>query len=100
VRSLISQSIMPLAFLSAGPLADIIFNPMLQPGGGLAISFIGRLVGVGQGRGIGLIFVISGFALILVTLWVAASPRIRRIETDLPDVIVEVSAPAPEAVEA
>jgi MFS transporter, DHA3 family, macrolide efflux protein len=40
MRSLISRSMMPLAFLLAGPLADKVFEPLLQPGGGLAGSVV------------------------------------------------------------
>lgn len=38
MRSMISRSMMPPAFLLAGPLADYVFEPLMQPGGALAGS--------------------------------------------------------------
>jgi hypothetical protein len=87
VRSMISQSMMPLAFLIAGPLADRVFEPWMREGGALARTFVGALVGVGDGRGVGLMFVISGLALVLASGVALANPRIRRIEQELPDMI-------------
>jgi DHA3 family macrolide efflux protein-like MFS transporter len=52
IRRMLALSTMPLAALACGPLAERVFNPLLQPGGALAGS-VGRVVGVGAGRGIG-----------------------------------------------
>ena len=60
--SLISQLGMVVAFGIAGFLADKIFNPLLQSHGGLG-STIGMLIGTGNGRGIGFIFILSGFCI-------------------------------------
>ncbi len=38
IRTMISRSMMPLAFLLAGPLSDRLFEPLMQPGGALAES--------------------------------------------------------------
>ena len=92
VRSAISQALMPLAFLIAGPLADGVFNPLLQPGGELAGTIVAALFGVGDGRGIGLMFSLSGLLAVLATVWIALNPRVRRIETELPDVAIEEDA--------
>mgnify|MGYP000845511722 FL=1 len=85
VRSTISQSMMPLAFLTAGPLADKFFEPLLQDGGALASTFVGQILGTGVGRGIGLMFILSGLTAILVSVMVYANPRIRNLEDELPD---------------
>ncbi len=87
MRSMISRSMMPIAFLTAGPLADLVFMPMLSEGGVLANTFIARIVGVGPGRGIGLIFIIAGLGTILVTWLAYLNPKIRHIETSIPDVV-------------
>lgn len=55
----VTQGSMPLAFLIAGPLADYVFEPMLVEGGSLVRS-LGWILGVGQGRGMGLLLVILG----------------------------------------
>lgn len=87
VRALISRSIMPAAFLSAGPLADVIFEPLMLPGGALAESFVGRLLGVGPGYGIGLLFILCGLFSAAVSGLAYLHPRIRQIETELPDAL-------------
>jgi MFS transporter, DHA3 family, macrolide efflux protein len=89
IRTVISRSMMPLAFLLAGPLADHVFGPLLLPGGALQDSPLAALLGVGPGRGIGLMFLISGILLLLVTVAVFANPRIRNLEEELPDVVDE-----------
>jgi DHA3 family macrolide efflux protein-like MFS transporter len=73
IRRLISWSTLPVAYLSAGPLADRIFEPLLAPGGRLASS-IGSLIGTGQGRGIALLFVLMG-AVLITTACVASFYR-------------------------
>jgi DHA3 family macrolide efflux protein-like MFS transporter len=86
VRRLIAQFTAPLGFLSAGPLADHVFQPLLAEGGPLAGS-VGRVLGVGPGRGIGLIYVTLAALPLLFSLWGYAQPSVRRVETDLPDAI-------------
>jgi MFS transporter, DHA3 family, macrolide efflux protein len=89
VRTILSRMMMPLAFLLAGPLADQIFQPLLASGGALAETAIAAVVGSGPGRGIGLIFVLSGLALLAATFAAYANPRIRMIEEELPDALPE-----------
>ncbi|MEJ2757778.1 MAG: MFS transporter, partial [Anaerolineales bacterium] len=66
IRAMISASIIPLANLLAGPLADRVFEPMMQTDGALSESFLAGLLGVGQGRGIAVLYLISA-----VFLWVS-----------------------------
>jgi len=87
IRGMIARSIMPIAFLSAGPLADHVFEPLLREGGLLFNSFIGDLLGTGPGRGIGLMLVLSGLIVIIVSMIFYANPRIRNVEKELPDEI-------------
>lgn len=96
IRGMISQSMMPLAFAIAGPLSDVVFEPLMREGGALANSLPGMLLGVGPGRGMGLMFVLGGLVLLVVTALAWTNPRIRRVEDELPDVVtVEVpNAPA------
>jgi MFS family permease len=96
IRSLIAQSIMPLAYVLAGPLADRVFGPLMMAGGLLDGSLVAGLLGVGPGRGVGLMFLISGVLLLLVSALVFANPRIRRLEEELPDAVTE--EPVEEAV--
>lgn len=49
----------PFTALVAGPLADHVFEPLMRPGGALAGS-VGEVLGVGPGRGMGLLLVLAG----------------------------------------
>ncbi len=91
-RNMISLSMMPLAFILSGVLADQIFNPWLLEGGALATTFIGRWIGVGPGRGIGLMMISSGLLLMIASGLAFANPHIRNIETDIPDAVPDQSA--------
>ncbi len=90
VRRMIAWSAIPLAYILAGPLADRVFNPLLVEGGALASS-VGLVVGVGPGRGTGLLFIISGLLSILVATGGYIYPRVRRLEDELPDAMPQVS---------
>lgn len=84
VRRLIAQIAAPVAMFLSGFLADRVFEPAMQPGGGWADSF-GWLVGVGPGAGMGLLLVISGLLTALVAFSGYLIPAIRNAETVLPD---------------
>jgi len=84
IRRMISQAIAPIAMLAAGPLADRVFEPLLAEGGALASS-VGSVIGTGPGRGIGFMFVVSGALTGVVALVGYSLPRVRNIETELPD---------------
>ena len=84
IRQMVALSAIPLAQLAAGPLSDLVFRPLLVAGGPLADT-VGRILGVGPGRGIALLFMALGVFNLLV-LWKAwSSPRLRRVEDELPD---------------
>lgn len=97
VRRMIAMSAIPLAYLSAGPLADQVFKPLLVESGPLANS-VGRILGVGPSRGIGLMFVLIGILNILVAGSGYLHPRVRNVEDELPDAVTEEGSLA-EALE-
>ena len=76
-----------LTYVIAGPLADRVFEPLMAVNGPLAGS-IGQILGMGPGRGIGLIFVSMGLLLVLVTAIGCLSPHLRRVEDELPDAVM------------
>jgi DHA3 family macrolide efflux protein-like MFS transporter len=86
IRRMLASAITPLAYLIAGPLADNVFGPMMSEGGALAEQ-VGQIIGVGPERGIGLMFILSGVLLLVVTAAAYAYPRLRLIEDELPDVV-------------
>ena len=89
-QQMIARAASPLAYLLAGPLADSLFEPLLATHGPLAQS-VGRVIGVGPGRGIGLLFMVMGMVKMAATLIAHAQPRIRLVEDELLDAIDDAS---------
>ncbi len=83
-QRMISQLTVPISYLLAGLLADSVAGPLMAPGGALANS-MGRLLGVGEGRGIGLLYVVMGALMLLTTLLGFLNPRLRNLEDVVPD---------------
>lgn len=86
IRGAVSSASLPFAYLVAGPLADFVFKPLMVPDGLLAGS-LGQFIGVGPGRGIGLMFMIVGTLTIIMTVIAYHHPRLRLVEDELPDAI-------------
>jgi MFS family permease len=89
VRRMLAQMAIPVSYLSAGPLADGVFEPLLAAGGGLAGS-VGSVIGTGPGRGIGFMFVLMGLGTVLLAVLAYLIPSIRNLEDELPDMVPEV----------
>ncbi|GAA4231458.1 amino acid adenylation domain-containing protein [Streptosporangium album] len=86
-NQMLAVSMTPLAFLTAPALADDVFGPLLVPGGVLADTVVGDVVGVGPGRGVGLLLVVCGA---LLAIWGALGlwyRPLRRMEDALPDAV-------------
>ncbi|MEV1145696.1 amino acid adenylation domain-containing protein [Micromonospora sp. NPDC049799] len=80
MAQMLSWLMVPAGFLSAGPLAEHVFAPLVSPGGVLS-----AVVGTGPGRGMALAAIVAGFcALALAAAGIAYRP-IRDIEDELPD---------------
>ena len=98
MRAMIAWAAVPLAYLAAGPLADRVFEPLLAEHGPLATN-LGRFIGVGPGRGVGLLFMVMGCVTLLTTATAYLYPRLRFLEKELPDVLAnEVSEEPPPIV--
>jgi hypothetical protein len=82
--TLVRVSVQSISIPIAGLLANNIFEPLLNEGGMLADS-IGRLIGVGPGRGVGLIYVGVGLFVLALAFSTMITPRFHRLEDDLPD---------------
>jgi DHA3 family macrolide efflux protein-like MFS transporter len=78
---LVTQTGYIVAYAAAGPLADRLVEPMLMPEGILAAS-VGRVIGTGPGRGMGLMILTAGIALtamgLAIGMAVTARPRFFR----------------------
>jgi DHA3 family macrolide efflux protein-like MFS transporter len=87
VRQVSAIAASPIAFLLAGMLADRVFEPLMSdPAGPLAAVF-----GSGAGRGIGLMFLLSGVMVIVMAAGALRHPRLRRLDDDLPDIELAAS---------
>ena len=86
VTHVIAGSMAPISYLLAGPLTDRVFEPLMAPGGRLADT-VGAVIGVGPGRGIALLFMMVGIALLLTTAIGYLIPRLRKVEDELPDMV-------------
>ncbi|MCU0492873.1 MAG: MFS transporter [Chloroflexaceae bacterium] len=79
LRDMVGFAALPLGLLLSAPLAEFVFEPLLQPGGAWAGS-LGQLIGTGPGRGIGLLFVLAGLFNLLVIGLAWRNPCIRYID--------------------
>ncbi|MEP6986303.1 MAG: MFS transporter [Chloroflexota bacterium] len=68
------------SFLLVGPLVDRVLEPAVKPGWAFT-----PIVGDQPGAGMGLVLVVVGGVILVMTIVTYALPVIRRIETDLPD---------------
>jgi MFS transporter, DHA3 family, macrolide efflux protein len=96
IRGMIARSLSPISFLLAGPLADKIFDPLMAEGGALGATFVGKILGAGPGRGIGVIFIISCLFLWTESLIAYSNPRIRNLESEIPDALPDEEEPETE----
>lgn len=79
IISTITYSGSVLAFMIAGILADKTFIPLLMDNGLLASS-VGKIIGTGATRGIGLMFVVSGVFISLTSLVIIFNKNVSRLE--------------------
>jgi hypothetical protein len=68
--------------LVTGPLVDRVLEPAA---GSPAWAAVAPLVGAAPGSGMGLLMVIAGALMFVVTALVYAHPATRRVEQELPD---------------
>ena len=87
---MVSLGAAPLSYLAAGPLGERVFEPLMARHGPLA-GTVGAVLGTGAGRGTALMYVLSGLAIVALTLLARRRPALWNLETALPD------RPAPPA---
>lgn len=76
----VEQSASPLTSFMIGPIAQLVFIPLMQDGGQGAL-LIGDWFGVGTGRGIALVFIIAGILGFLVTSFAMKSKYYTQLHT-------------------
>ncbi len=76
--SLLTQAGTILAYAISGVLVDRMFEPLLGEEGLLSDS-VGKIIGTGQGRGIGFLLVLSGLGMVLAAVTAGRSRKLRTI---------------------
>ena len=79
IQGMLFNAATVLGYCLAGPLSERVFEPLLSRGGALAGS-VGLIIGVGPGRGMGLMFIAMGMLMTLVALTAYSVPAIRQID--------------------
>jgi hypothetical protein len=86
LNQMLAWSTLPLAFGVLAPLATAAFQPLLAPHGALA-GTVGRVIGVGPGRGIGLVYLVVALAVATLALVGLRRTVLSRFDRDVPDAI-------------
>ena len=68
-----------VAFVVAGFLADKVFNPLLEVNGKLA-GTVGSIIGIGEGRGIGLMLIVSGIIISFISILIFRNKLIKNLD--------------------
>jgi MFS family permease len=85
VRRFIAQLTIPISMALSGWLADAVFEPAFQHPEAWGTRLFGFLVGTGKGAGLSLLIVLSGALVALVAGLGWLFPKIRQVESRLPD---------------
>ena len=84
LQQTLERSLAICAYLLAGPLVDNVLNPLMAEGGVIAQS-ISRFINTGMGQGVTLLLVLLGIINLTVVAIAYREPRLRYLETELPD---------------
>jgi MFS family permease len=87
---------MPLGYLMAGIVSESVLEPAMAGNTVLARLF-GPIIGIGPGRGYALFFIAAGALLILATLAACAAPRLRKLEDEVPDLVLQAPTASAES---
>lgn len=82
----------PIGHAVVGPVTDFIMEPAMMAGGWLE-PILGPLIGVGEGRGMGAVFLIMGLLTAGLGVYGWLHPRVRNLETELPDQVPDHPEP-------
>ncbi|MEU3571679.1 amino acid adenylation domain-containing protein [Kitasatospora sp. NPDC036755] len=84
VNTMVAWSTLPVGFAVVAPFGPGLLQPLMDRDGALA-STLGRLIGTGDGRGIGLLYLLFGLAMAALALVCLAVPVLRYFDRDVPD---------------
>jgi amino acid adenylation domain-containing protein len=86
INQMITWSTLPIGFGLIGPFGANLLEPLLARGGPLAPT-LGVVLGVGPGRGIGLVFVLAGLAMLVLAIVGLRLRVFARFDFDVPDAV-------------
>ena len=72
------------ASLLAGPLSENVFEPLMSEGAALA-SIMGDIIGEGPGRGMGLLFIMTGMLMLMIATYGYLYKPLYNVEAAEPD---------------
>lgn len=79
VIGILSQIGYIISYAISGVLADYVFCPLLEENGALAGS-VGKIIGTGQGRGIGLMLILCGILINVVNIELCRSKSVKVLD--------------------
>lgn len=82
--TIITGVAIPMGYLVGGPLAEHFFEPIMMEASS-SLEFLQDIYGIGKGRGVALLISLSSLILGFIVLAALFVPKIRNIETDLPN---------------
>ncbi len=91
-NQMMAVAMTPLAFVTAPVIADRVFTPLLATGGPLAPT-VGAFLGTGPGRGMGLLLVVVGVALVVLGVAGLRYRPLARMEDALPNAVAGAEIP-------
>jgi len=92
VRAMLGDALTLPGLLLAGPLLDTIMKPLMAVDGPLAGTWLGSLLTLGPGRDAGLVFILAGFTVLIISNLAYLTPVVRHIDILLPDTVKQPSA--------
>lgn len=92
VRRMLAQFTVPIGILLSGPLVDGVFEPLMANNGALAQTWVGSIMGTGQGRGLALFFVIIGLTLMLASVFALSLPPLRNVDSEIPNIKIKAQS--------
>lgn len=84
VNTMVAWSTLPIGFALVAPAGPELLQPLMDEGGALASS-VGALIGTGDGRGIGLLYLVFGLAMAVLVLISLCVPVLARFDREVPD---------------
>ncbi|WP_327047438.1 amino acid adenylation domain-containing protein [Microbispora sp. NBC_01189] len=84
INRMLALSTQPVGLAVQAWLVGLVFEPLMRPDGALAGS-VGKVLGVGEGRGIGLLYVVCGLAIALTITIALRHPALARFDEETPD---------------